>query len=68
MSMSAEEIAVSKELKRRLGDPKINLSELARLSGVDVRTLRHIRHTKRLPRTLLVAQVGPWLEEARNGG
>lgn len=51
---------IGQELKRRLHDPRLNLSVLADLCGVDVRTIRWVRNTKRMPGPMLIAQIGPW--------
>jgi hypothetical protein len=55
-----EDHALGLELKRRLLDPRLNLSTLAQLCGIEVRTIRWIRNTKRIPGPMLVAQIGPW--------
>lgn len=57
---ATEDFALGLELKRRLMDPRLNLSTLAELCGIEVRTIRWIRNTKRVPGPMLVAQIGPW--------
>lgn len=53
----------AKELKRRLKG--CNLSELARLTRIDARTLRWIRNTDRTPKPEMIARIEPHLEAAR---
>lgn len=50
------------QLKRRL--QRCNLLYLSQLSGVDVRTIRWIRNTNRVPGPMLIAQLAPWIRYA----
>lgn len=65
MNMTPEDQALGREFKRRIKDTSVNLAKLSRLSGVHLRTLRSLRNSNRLPRPLMVAMVGPFMEEAK---
>lgn len=50
------------QLKRRLAH--VNLSKLARLSQIDVRTLRDIRNSEREPKPEMIERLEPFVNEA----
>jgi hypothetical protein len=55
--------ALALEFQKRLRT--VNLSDLARLSGVPLRSLRVYRNSKTQRASILtIGQVGPWLAEA----
>jgi hypothetical protein len=65
-SNSVDEVLAA-EFRRRLQN--VNLSDLARLSGVALRTLRSYRNNKAHRASILtIGQVGPWLDQALPAG
>lgn len=60
---NAVDDAMALEFQKRLQG--VNLSDLARLSGLPLRSLRVYRNSKTKRASMLtIAQVGPWLEQA----
>jgi transcriptional regulator with XRE-family HTH domain len=54
------------KLREKLESTRVNLSKLARLSGVSIRTLRRIRHGQHLPQQGTIAKIEPHLKGARS--